>query len=553
MAARKVLAIGLDGYEQSLGDKLMAEGLLPGLAALRDKSARFLLDHGAATRTGLAWEHVSSGKSPDDAGRESAVHFDAKSYEAWHEGTSLPPFPSVLNARTVVFDPPYFDLRLAPSVRGVMNWGAHDPGVEFGARPAVLADEIRVRFGPNPAGDCMYEIVWPSVDRTRELGELLVRAARTRARAAHWLLKERCPDWDLGIVVISELHSAIEAFWHGVDATHPLHDMPSAPAAANGLRSVYRAADALVSEFVSAFPDTIVVAFAMNGMGPNRSDVASMVLLSELLHRSAFSRPLLRVPASWTNAAGGLPLLDRDKDWSHAVKTQISQLPGPLDSARRAAVRVLPESVRSMLRPKGDVPVRMPDGALRLPLDWMPICLYQPCWPKMRFFSLPSFYDGRVRLNLAGRESQGTVSRADYEAVCDEVESLVRACRDLRTGEPVVEHVERSGRDPLTLGPSESDLIIVWRGATLGFEHPTLGRIGPLPFRRTGGHTGPYGMAYLAGDGIVAGDYGVRSSFDVVPTIVDLLGEPLPAGLSGHSFLGSPAEVFPDKPAGQTV
>jgi predicted AlkP superfamily phosphohydrolase/phosphomutase len=158
----------------------------------------------------------------------------------------------------------------------------------------------------------------------------------------------------------------------------------------------------------------------------------------------------------------------------------------------------------------------------------------------MRYFALPSFYDGRVRINLAGRECDGMVSRTDYEAVCDEIESLVGACRDLRTGETVVDHVERCGsRDPLTLGPTESDLVIVWRTAALGFEHPGLGRIGPLPYRRTGGHTGPYGMAYLAGDGIAEGDYGVRSSFDVVPTIIELLGEKVPPELSGRSLQDS--------------
>lgn len=540
MDRRKVLAIGLDGYEQSVGDKFMAEGALPALAALRSRSARFLLDHGAATRTGLAWEHASSGQSPEDAERWSAVYFDRGSYEAWHEGSSLVPFPAALHARTVIFDLPYFDLRLAPSVRGVTNWGAHDPGVEFGARPAELADDLRARFGAYPAHDCMYEIVWPSPERTREMGGLLVRAAEVRARAAHWLLQERCPDWDLGFVVVSELHSAIEAFWHGIDPAHPLHSLPSAREAANQLRAVYRAADALVHDLVSAFPDATVVTFAMNGMGPNRSDVASMVLLSELLHREEFHQPLLRVPGSWASAPGGVPMLDHGMDWSQAVKTQISQLPGPLDLARRAAVRVIPESIRSMLRPKSDAPVHAPEGGLRLPLDWMPTVLYQPHWHAMRFFALPSFYDGRVRINLAGREAQGMVSPADYDAVCDEVESLVGACRDLRTGEPVVDHVERcGGRDPLTLGPSESDLIIVWRGAALGFAHPTLGSIGPLPFRRTGGHTGPYGLAYLAGDGIAAGDCGVRSSFDVVPTIIELLGEELPAGLSGGSLRGS--------------
>jgi hypothetical protein len=45
-------------------------------------------------------------------------------------------------------------------------------------------------------------------------------------------------------------------------------------------------------------------------------------------------------------------------------------------------------------------------------------------------------------------------------------------------------------------------------------------------------------MAYVSGDGIAPGDRGTRSSFDVVPTLIDLLGERRPSGLSGASLLG---------------
>lgn len=519
----------------------MAAGELPYLAALRDRSARFLLDHGAATRTGLAWEHASTGRSPDAAGRWSAVDFDTDTYEVWHTGVSLRPFPATLNAHTVIFDPPYFDLRLAPTVRGIMNWGAHDPGVPPGSRPSQLIDELHSRFGTYPASDSMYDIVWSSPARAQAMGDSLVHATEVRARAARWLLEERCPDWDLAFVVAGELHSAIENLWHGIDPTHPLYALPSARHAGGHLRAVYRATDALVGDLASTFPDATVVTFAMNGMGPNRSDVASMVLLSELLYRHNFRRQLLRVPKSWANAPQGMPMLDSETPWSQAVKTWISQFPEPLDHARRVAARILPESIKRVLRPKAPEPSYTPDGVLRLPLDWMPTDLYQPYWHTMRFFALPSFYDGRVRINLAGREREGIIPPADYKSVCDEVESLVCACRDLQSGEPVVDHVDRCGsRDPLALGPSESDLVIVWRTVALGFDHPVFGRMGPLPYRRTGGHTGPYGMAYIAGDGIGVGDYGLRSSFDVVPTIVSLLGEQLPPGLSGRSLLAPP-------------
>ena len=537
MRRQRVLLIGLDGYEQSLGDTLMAEGVLPGLASLRSRSARFLLDHGAAARSGLAWEQVSSGQSPEISGRMSAVYFDTDSYQVWQEGTSLVPFAASLDARTVVFDPPHFDLQRAPSVRGVTNWGAHDPGVRFSGRPAELAEEILARFGACPAADSMYDVVWPSQARMQEFGDLLVRATEVRARAACWLLKERCPDWNLGFVVAGEIHSAIEAMWHGIDPSHPLHSVPSAPAAAEGLRNIYRATDALVSDLVSAFPEATVVAFAMGGMGPNRSDVASMALLPELLYRNAFRKPLLRVPESWSNTPQGIPMLEEESDWAHDIRPLIVPHRTARDLVRSAAVRLVPRNLRRVVRRYRHNNSPNSQGVLRLPLDWIPASLYQPYWQAMRFFALPSFYDGRVRINLAGREREGTILAGDYDAVCDEIESLARECRDVQTGEAVVDHVERCrGRDPLKLGPTESDLVIVWRGAALGFDHPTLGRIGPLPYRRTGGHTGPYGVAYLAGDGIAAGDYGVRSSFDVVPTVTELLGESPSREMSGRSL-----------------
>jgi arylsulfatase A-like enzyme len=44
-------------------------------------------------------------------------------------------------------------------------------------------------------------------------------------------------------------------------------------------------------------------------------------------------------------------------------------------------------------------------------------------------------------------------------------------------------------------------------------------------------------MAYIRVPEIEAGDRGVRSSFDVVPTLIELLGESPLAGLSGESLL----------------
>src|SRR5262245_19079847 len=253
MRATRVLAIGLDGYEESLERRLIGAGELPALARLRERSVRYLLDHGAAQRTGLAWEHVSTGLSPERARRWAAVHFDPATYDVWQEGTSLEPFAARLKSRTVVFDAPYFGLTQAPQAYGLVGWGAHDPGVPPTANPVDLLSEFNARFGEYPAKHWIYGHAWPSVSHTREMGEALAQAVALRTRAARWLLGERLPDWDFGIVVVSEPHSAIEGLWHGVDETHPLHRLPSAGPARDGLVAVYRAVDRLVGELTAAF------------------------------------------------------------------------------------------------------------------------------------------------------------------------------------------------------------------------------------------------------------------------------------------------------------
>ena len=65
----RVLAIFLDGYEHSLGQRLMSAGDMPEMSRLAASSARFLLESGAAQRTGLAGEHVATGLSPEKAQR----------------------------------------------------------------------------------------------------------------------------------------------------------------------------------------------------------------------------------------------------------------------------------------------------------------------------------------------------------------------------------------------------------------------------------------------------------------------------------------------------
>ena len=538
MQRSRVLVIGLDGFELSLADSMIGEGLLPNIKGLREGSARWLLDHGTAKNSGLAWEHVSSGQSPQDSGRWSAVVFDPEAYSVRQEPTWSRPFVADLSAKAVVFDAPYFDLARAPNVRGIGNWGAHDPGVPEQSRPEELRNEIKERFGPYPAPEYIYGFLWPSPEKTRLAAEALVHALEVRGDASRWLLSERCPDWDLGIVVVCECHSSIEPMWHGVDPAHHLHELPSAPVAREGLRQIYIGIDRLVGKLTDAFPDATVVLFAMHGMGTNHSDIATMSLLPELLYRHAFGKPYMRDVAWPGHTRDGTPLLAGDLHWAQEMTKVVPQLgPGPV-----AGTEVPRQGLRGLIDRLLDKTQRPPIVVEPSNLDWMPAPRYRPYWSRMPAFAIPAFYDGRVRINLEGRESRGIVPLKRYRLVRDEVIRLARDCREVLDGQPVVDDVYFEDKDPYLVNPTQADLYILWRGAPVGFIHPTLGQIGPVPHFRTGGHTGKSGFLYVSGEGIRPGDVGTTSSFDVVPTVIDLLGEQRPAHITGKSLK---SQLFP--------
>ena len=129
MNRRRILLLGLDGFDIALAERFIREGLLPNLARLRSEGSSFDLDHGRDRYSGLAWEHLTSGVRPSDGGRWSAITFDRHTYGATQDYGRVRPYLADLAAKAVVFDFPYFELSLAPNVRGLTSWAAHDPGV----------------------------------------------------------------------------------------------------------------------------------------------------------------------------------------------------------------------------------------------------------------------------------------------------------------------------------------------------------------------------------------------------------------------------------------
>lgn len=532
--SHRTLVVGLDGWDHGYEEQLRAEGRLPTITELGERSARFTIDPKGQQLDGLDWEHFLAGAGPEATRRACVVDFDPSDYASWQRGANVVPFFERVPARAVVFDVPYCDLSRAPSTRGVVGWAASDPGIDMAqARPDAALRWIDADVGEYPAHHWLDTVSWPSVATTEAMGEHLVRGIASRRAAACHLLTERIPDWELGLVVVTETHTAAEAFWHGVDPEHPLHRHPSAQPAAAALRDVYEESDRLVATLVEATGADRVVVLALNGMASNRFDVPSMVLLPELLLRWSCGERLLTVPEAWTRSPADVPVLDPDGPSWHEASAQWlggPERPGHLREVIGRVRRRMPHRTRRRMNAT--------DGEHRIGLGWHPAMRYRSWWPRMRAFALPSFAAGHVRLNLEGRERDGIVELSDYRRVCDEVEELLRACVNPATGASAVTHVTRPGEtNPRGFDRADPDLRITWAEGVCALEHPEYGLVGPVPFRRTGDHMGERGFVNFAGPSVVPGDCGTCTVVDLAPTIASLAGDDALDGLPGRDLL----------------
>ncbi len=151
--------------------------------------------------------------------------------------------------------------------------------------------------------------------------------------------------------------------------------------------------------------------------------------------------------------------------------------------------------------------------------------------PSSRAYSLDP---GRIYLNLRGREPEGSVDPADYEALREELAAGLAELRDPETGERAVRRVFR--REEIYAGPlldRAPDLILLMEEgyqAKGRLHHERLFDTDPV---LVGEHTYEDAFFYLRGARL-SGPAEVR---DVLPTLLGWLGVPVPERVEGRNLL----------------
>jgi predicted AlkP superfamily phosphohydrolase/phosphomutase len=434
---------------------------LPRLRGLLD-SGRVFRFESSIELTSSVWPTFSTGKQAGEHGayypmqwdpagmqlrRVSAdwIYYEPFWYELARQGT-----------RVTVLDVPFSMPSKLERGLEVLNWGSQECLGPFDSNRADLARAIRQRFGEHPMGaEVPVEEAPPRLERIRKN---LVAGARRKGELARWLME--AAEWDLFIAVFAECHRAGHTLW-------PEQGSRNTPVPPDALAEVYEAVDGAVGHVVDgADPNTAVLVFSMHGMRANRTQEHFILPMMERVN-AAFEQPAVQASEPKKN---------------------------PMRFLREAVPPSLQQRIASA------VPAGVRDWVVRRSfcggLDWT----------RTRGFALPSSGEGYIRLNLAGREAQGSLDPASgaYGRYKAWLKHGILSFKDAATGAPAAKDVKFTA--DIYPGPRSGflpDAVILWNDLPPAREivSETLGRLSArLATGRTGEHQ-PEGFAVLSGNG----------------------------------------------------
>ena len=537
---RSVVAIGLDATDPVLLERWIEAGHLPNLARVRDGGAYARLTTFSYCRAEASNTTFLTGCRPDKHGYWSPFryHADYRVEQMPYPFDSFQPFYGLgSDYRVCVFDMP--QSKLTDTLNGIqiLGWGAHSPRCPSHSSPPELYDEIVHKYGMHPTykKDDVHSM--GDAAAMRRLKQGLETGIQKRIAICRDLLsRER---WDLFLTYFSELHSGQHYFWHLSQPDHPLYPAFATPGE-DPLLDRFKAVDRAIGEIMEAAPrDATLMIFSDHGMESNTTDIPSMVFLPELLYRLSF-------PGKYGLAKGRPgttppPVMkpNPNRSW-RATLYGLKYDPSPVTRWMRQNTDGVwfHFAVEKRLGMNG-VPLSPED----CPVGAQPPMWYSPAWPKMRAFALPSFSEGYVRLNVKGRDANGIIDPADYDRVWHEVRRDLEKLTDARTGKPMITDIVRTRANAFRAPrdgerPSDADMIVMWTNRPCDVvDHPHAGRIGPVPFKRSGSHV-HRGFFMARGPQIPAGvRLPERHALDLAPTILAEIGAPVPAHFDGRPIL----------------
>jgi predicted AlkP superfamily phosphohydrolase/phosphomutase len=493
VAKNRILIIGLDGGTFDLLSPLMDEGYMPILKALVQRGAHCRLNSTIPPVTPSAWTSFQTGTNP---GKHGLVEFlypqhdyrlalvnsrDVATKSLWTLLGEAGKQVLVINVPLTY--PPY-------PVQGYMVSGmmAPDTSAQFTYPPDLARDLLEKVPGYQitPLNALAYLGLHHFVDE-------LCRITEKRAEAALYLMDKA--DWDCAMVHFQATDVIQHALWSHLDARDPRFAQIAA-ADRQRARDFYREVDSQVGRVITA-----------------AGEGATVIVMSDHGFGSAYQRLYIN---QWLAENGYLALTV----WPPLLKA----LGVMEDALRRADVLKLRRRI---------VPAFAQRDQLLRGLAQDPLI----DWARTEAFAFTGTTYANIYLNREGRFDRGKVpgGRRAEDLSASIAESLLSWC-DPSSRQPLIERVYR--REEIYRGPQVErlpDLIVQPRaGYTFETRFKRGWLIGPMPADLTGSHrvdgvfvgAGPRFRPEFEGE--------AASLLDVGPTILSLLGVPIPDHTDGR-------------------
>jgi predicted AlkP superfamily phosphohydrolase/phosphomutase len=507
----KVFVLGLDGVTWDVLDPLFELGLLPNLARLRDAGTWGNLKSVFPPLSPVAWTGVATGKNSGKHGVFEFVEYHHNplggrvNSSRTIQAELIWEIAGRYGKRAVVGGIPLsYPARSKDRFPGFFLGDFLSPvaALDFTSDPGIFA-ELERAVGPyKPWSTAIH-------DGGNEAAVLadLTAFLEQHLKAIQFLMK-RC-DWDLFLFDVMATDRLQHELWHVWDLTHrAAHERRSELAMLRPrLIAFWQLLDREIGAMTEQLPrDTAFLIISDHGFGPIEHYVNFNVWLLDqgyiALDQSFYVRQ-----KHWCYRRGISP------EWLYGMMNKLG-----LGSYRVSRFRGKQKSLLDRIGESLFLSRRHID------------------WSRTRAYAQGNF--GQIFLNLKGRQPNGCVEPEDARCLLDDLKAALYAIPHPETGRPLVARVHE--RDELYHGPHVElapDLTVVlgdWRYRTIGLHDFATHRAISPAFGPTGDHR-MEGILVASGPMIRAGMPLLDAALlDIAPTVLHLLGVPVPADMDGR-------------------
>ncbi len=507
MDPHKLLVIGIDGAPHPLIEQWAAAGELPNLARLIDRGSFGVLRSTIPVHSPTAWASFITGLNPGQHGVFDFVRREPDSYELrvvradQYPGASIWRLLSEQGRRVGVMNVP---MTYPPEpVNGFLLSGLGTPDFAAYSYPPELKAELDAQ------GYRVNKKFFFNRERQDEWLDDIADMTDKRGEAAVRLMQDK--PWEFFMVVFRNSDEICHFYWHHMDESHPQHDPEAPDRYKTAILDLYKRIDRWVGELVTAAGDDVnVVVMSDHGAGPLFRDVFLnewlwqkewLVLREEATASQGWHQAMRRTGLTRERISNTLTRLDM-----HWAEVAIKRALGD-------RIRVLPRDERLEFTSAVD-------------------------WSRTQAYSFG--YYGQIFINLKGREPEGIVEPADYEALRDAIAAALMTIVDPEDGLPVVDRVYK--KEELYHGrflEPAPDLLAIMRDLTyitrMGYEFAgQRGELFRLPYTDETGSHRLEGIVIAAGPDIAQNQHlPEHIIYDLTPTLLHLQGSPVPDYMDG--------------------